>query len=80
MSTNNRETDQDTDIETVRESVLVLSEINSEDDEVERTAAKMNLERVSNRLERESPLKTLIESFKMKYNISIEPNGVAIFV
>ena len=68
------------DVENFKESFLVLSEIESDEDPDEWEMAKVNLERVSSRLDRESPLKMMIDSFKLKYNISVEPNDVAIFV
>ena len=66
------------DIESVKESVLVLSEMENDEDEWE--MAKENLERVSSRLDMESPLKMMIDSFKLKYNITVKPNDVAVFV
>ena len=72
--------DPEFDIENIKESVLVLSEMESDDDPDETERAKVNLERVSSRLDRESPLKMLIDSFKLKYNISVQPTDVAIFV
>ena len=66
------------DIESVKESVLVLSEMENDEDEWE--MAKENLERVSSRLDMESPLKMMIDSFKLKYNITVQPNDSAVFV
>ena len=63
-----------------RESLLVLSEKESDEDPEETEWAKVNMERVSNELDGENPLKTFIDSFKQKYNISVEQNDIAIFV
>ena len=68
------------DIESVKESVLVLSEMENDEDPDEWEMAKVNLERVSSRLDMESPLKMMIDSFKLKYNITVEPNDSAVFV
>ena len=68
------------DIESVKESVLVLSEMENDEDPDEWEMAKVNLERVSSRLDMESPLKMMIDSFKLKYNITVKPNDVAVFV
>ena len=68
------------DIESVKESVLVLSEMENDEDPDEWEMAKENLERVSSRLDMESPLKMMIDSFKLKYNITVEPNDSAVFV
>ena len=68
------------DIESVKESVLVLSEMENDEDPDEWEMAKENLERVSSRLDMESPLKMMIDSFKLKYNITVQPNDSAVFV
>ena len=68
------------DIESVKESVLVLSEMENDEDPDEWEMAKVNLERVSSRLDMESPLKMMIDSFKLKYNITVQPNDSAVFV
>ena len=68
------------DIESVKESVLVLSEMENDEDPDEWEMAKVNLERVSSRLDMESPLKMMIDSFKLKYTITVKPNDVAVFV
>ena len=51
-----------------------------ENDEDEWEMAKENWERVSSRLDMESPLKMMIDSFNLKYNITVEPNDSAVFV
>ena len=38
------------------------------------------LEIVSIKLDENSPLETFIDNFKLKYNISVEQNDIAIFV
>jgi hypothetical protein len=68
------------DIESVKESVLVLSEMENDEDPDEWEMAKVTMERVSSMLGIESPLKMMIDSFKLKYNITVEPNNVAVFV
>ena len=37
-------------------------------------------EKLSMTLDENGPLKTFIDNFKQKYNISVEPNDIAIFV
>ena len=72
--------DPEGELESVRDSVTVISEKECDKSSNDKEKAKANLKRVSIRLENESPLKTFIENFKQKHNISVEPNDFAIFV
>ena len=67
------EHDSEEDIAIMTESVLVLSDKESDEDPKEK-------ERAKSKLNSESPLKTFIDRFKEKYNIAVEPNDIAIFV
>ena len=68
------------DIESVKESVLVLSEMENDEDPDEWEMAMVTLERVSSRLDMESPLKMMIKNFKLKYDITVKPNYMAVYV
>ena len=68
------------DLEIQKESTVVIFE-----KEVNKPAMQINhddpkLEIVSIKLDENSPLETFIDNFKLKYNISVEPNDIAIFV
>ena len=68
------------DLEIQKESTLVISEEEFNRPSMEIDLEKPNLEIVSIKLDENSPLKTFIDNFKQKYNISVEPNDIAIFV
>ena len=70
----------DIDMESVKESVLVLSEMENDEDPEEWETARITLDRVSSKLAMESPLKTMIDSFKTQYNINVNSNDFAVFV
>ena len=63
-------------LESVSESLILFSE-KELDKPNEPDRAKVTMERMSSK---ESPLKTFIDNFKQKYNISVEQNDIAIFV
>ena len=69
----------DIDMESVKESVLVLSEMENDEDPEEWETARITLD-MSSKLAMESPLKTMIDSFKTQYNINVDSNDFAIFV
>ena len=68
------------DLEIQKESTLVISEKEVKRPSMENNLDKSDLETVSIELDENSPLKTFIDNFKQKYNISVEPNDIAIFV
>ena len=70
----------DIDMESVKESVLVLSEMENDEDPEEWETARITLDRVSSKLAMESPLKTMIDSFKTQYSIGVDSNELAVFV
>ena len=63
-----------------KESTLVISEKEVNKSALENNLDKPNIEMVSIKLDENSPLKPFIDNFKQKYNISVEPNDIAIFV
>ena len=68
------------DLEIQKESTLVIFEKEVNKAAMENNHDDPNLEIVSVKLDENSPLKTFIDNFKQKYNISVEPNDIAIFV
>ena len=62
-----------------KESTLVISEKEVNKSALENNLDKPNIEMVSIKLDENSPLKTFIDNFKQKYNISVEPNYITIF-
>ena len=54
------------------------SKLNTPDKNVDKSTVEN--QELSITLDENGPLKTFIDNFKQKYNISVEPNDIAIFV
>ena len=74
--------DSQEEIALIRDTTHVSSEKDSDEssDENNMAVVTLEMEKVSSRLDQEGPLRTFIDCFKQKYNISVDPNDIAIFV